>query len=123
MAQSYADYVDRANAIIENLQRDGRRVDPKHQAILAAIYDSAFTVGKPESRDLYNAACANSTSGNLSKSIQFLRRAFENGFTDFELMYYDRDLTAIRFEPGYLSIEKQYRPDSTVYWFEVLRQL
>ena len=123
MAQSYADYVDRANAIIENLQRDGRRVDSKHQAILAAIYDSAFAVGKPESRDLYNAACANSTSGNLSKSIQFLRRAFENGFTDFELMYYDRDLTAIRFEPGYLSIEKQYRPDSTVYWFEVLRQL
>ena len=123
IGQTYSSYVDRADRLIDSLQRDGRRVDKAHQVMLAAIYDSAFATGKAQARDLYNAACSNSSTGNLAKAIQFLKKAFEAGFTDFELMYYDRDLTAIRFEPTYLSLEKQYKPDSVVYWFDVLRQL
>jgi len=80
-------------------------------------------VGKLQATDLYNAACANSLIGNLPKAIQFPKKAFESGCDNFDWMYYDRDLTALRHEPRYLSLEKQYKPDSAVYWFDILRQL
>jgi hypothetical protein len=109
--------------MIDSLQRGGKSVDEKHQAMLASLYDSAFALGKPTGLDFYNAACANSTSGNLKKSIKYLKHAFENGYRNFDWMYYDRDLTAIRYDQDYLDFEKQYRPDSVVFLFDILRKL
>ncbi len=114
-AQTYDDYVNRAQLLVES--------DNPNPFILAALYDSAFAKSKGRDGDLYNAACANSLIGNTSKAIQFLRQAFEAGYDNFDWMYYDKDLNPLRNDPGYLSLEKKYRPDSVVYFFEILRRL
>ncbi|MEI9919537.1 MAG: hypothetical protein WDO14_12130 [Bacteroidota bacterium] len=121
VGQTYSDYIRRANNAVDTLAsfRDKAEVC----AVLVGIYDSAFAIGKPNGDELYNAACANSVVGNKEKAIQFLRRAFAGGYKGFDWMYYDLDLNSLRKEPGYLALEKQYRPDSVIYFFDILRQL
>jgi hypothetical protein len=112
-AQTYSDFISRAQNAIQK----------KDYKLSASIYDSAFARYKPNSGDLYNASCVNSLSGQLSKATQLLTKAFEKGYKLFDWMYYDKDLSAIRYEPAYLALEKKYRPDSVVFLFDILRQL
>ena len=74
-------------------------------------------------RHYYNAACSWSLAGNSDKSIQYLGQAFELGWHDFNFMYYDLDLDNIRNYDGYLAIEKRYRPDSIIYYFDIINDL
>lgn len=112
-AQKYEDYIFRATDAIE--KGDNIRA--------AAVYDSIFAKFEAYDGDLYNAACANSLIGNLEKAVKFLQRAYEKGYDDFDWMYYDKDLDPIRNHPGYIAIEKKYRPASVIYYFEILREL
>jgi hypothetical protein len=111
--QTYSDFIDRAFDALKK----------KDYSVATATYDSAFTRFKPRHLDLYNAACSNSMKGNLRKSIELLTKAFENGYSQFDWMYYDKDLNPIRYEPAYLAFEKKYRPDSVIFFFDILRQL
>jgi hypothetical protein len=113
ISQSYSDYSERGIDALTEQDYD--------RAI--AIYDSLFLKFKPKNADLYNASCAYSRAGRHREAVEFLRQAFRNGYTGFDWMYYDVDLNPIRHEPAYIALEKEYRPDSVVFFFEILRQL
>jgi hypothetical protein len=122
-AQTYEDYINRARDAIDTLAGTNISLNKEQYSFLAGLFDSAFAVGKPRGEDLYNAACSNAMIGRLPKATQYLRRAFENGYDNFDAMYYDRDLDPLRYDPEYLALEKKYRPDSVVFFFDILRQL
>ncbi len=50
---------------------------------------------------LYNAACTYGVLGMKAESLAMLRRAIEGGFTDFEWISRDSDLSSLRDEPGF----------------------
>lgn len=53
---------------------------------------------------LYNAACACSRLGEFDRALDFLTRAIEAGFVEFDHMERDPDLAALRERPGYRDI-------------------
>ena len=52
----------------------------------------------------YNLACLNSLRGDRAKGVEWLEKAVRAGFTDRAWIRKDRDLDAIREEPGYKKI-------------------
>jgi len=112
-AQDYSRYITRANASFESGDFQ----------VSSLYYDSAFLERAPGSFDLYNAACANSLTGNKQSALNYLKRAFEAEPFDFNWMYYDKDLDPIRNEEDYKSFEAMYKSDSTIYYFDILLAL
>lgn len=112
-AQSYSDLIKRAESAFVN----------EDLTLAAAIYDSAFVRFKPDNNDIYNASCVNSLNGKATKAVQLLKKAFDSGYDGFDWMYYDKDLDPIRNDPAYVAFERQYRPDSVVFFFEIIRDL
>jgi predicted esterase len=49
----------------------------------------------------YNLACMHAMSGNAEAAVQWLTKAGERGFSDFELANLDSDLENARWHPGY----------------------
>jgi len=62
-------------------------------------------------------------AGNIKKSVQFLKRSFEEDEQDFDWMYTDKDLDPIRKEPEYVQLEKKYKDPAAIYFFDILREL
>jgi len=50
----------------------------------------------PISLVLYNISCANSRSGNLDESLNYLQLAIENGYTNLDHIMGDKDLDSVR---------------------------
>jgi hypothetical protein len=100
-----------------------RAYDRQNYSVSALYYDSAFAISAGEDFSFYNAACSHSLAGNSKRSFYFLQRAFENGYSNFDWMYYDKDLDPIRSLPEYKELEKKYKNSTTIYFFDILREL
>ena len=55
---------------------------------------------------LYNVACLHSRLGEKEKSIEYLTKAFENGYTNYDWLNRDPDLDSIRNEPAFIELMK-----------------
>ena len=78
------------------------------QLLRAKSYDEAIAVLAKilksfphDSTALYNTACAYALKGERDKAVEFLKKAVEEGFTDFSHIARDPDLDSIRDHPGY----------------------
>jgi len=56
----------------------------------------------------YNLACYYSVTNNSSKSLEFLEKAFINGYSDFDDLGDDPDLDNIRSHPDYIILIQKY---------------
>ena len=91
--------------------------------VSAQFYDSAYAVSAGENFRHYDAACSYSLAGNLKKAIQFLEVSFQRDEQNFDWMYYDKDLDAIRNLPEYIELEKHYKDPTVLYYFDILQEL
>lgn len=91
------------------LNRVARRADAA--AAYAKIVD-VVAKAPPEGRDelsmlgnaLYNLACLASLDGRKTEAVDWLSKAVREGFTDRDWIRRDKDLDAIRGEPGYRTL-------------------
>src|SRR5688572_2321230 len=100
-----------------------RTYDQQNYAASALYFDSAFAVSAGENFPFYDAACSHSLAGNIKKSVQLLEKSFDEEEQDFDWMYYDKDLDAVRRDAEYIKLEKKYKDPSVVYYFDILREL
>lgn len=105
---------DRKNRIERAIQvlQEQIEIDAENTIILqklAALHSQKADYGKahdylerivriqPENADgYYNIACVYARQGEVEKSIQWLNKAFEKGFSDHELLKTDKDLDNVR---------------------------
>jgi beta-lactamase regulating signal transducer with metallopeptidase domain/tetratricopeptide (TPR) repeat protein len=73
-----------------------RRLDEARDA-----FEHSLQSGEKHSATLYNLACAHSLSGDTRSALTYLDRAIEDGYGDEGHMRKDRDLVAVRNEPGF----------------------
>lgn len=59
--------------------------------------------------DIYDAACIYAIAGDLVKALQYLDRAFAEGFMEIDHFYNDEDLDGIRSLPGFKTILSKYK--------------
>lgn len=62
----------------------------------------------------YDAACLYSLMGNGEESVEYLRKAFETGFTRFHHVLADRDLDNIRNLESYKTLMSEYLTDESL---------
>jgi TolB-like protein/Flp pilus assembly protein TadD len=55
---------------------------------------------------LYNVACLHSRLGEKQKSIEYLSKAFDNGYVNYDWLKRDPDLDNIRNEPAFIELLK-----------------
>jgi tetratricopeptide (TPR) repeat protein len=61
------------------------------------VYSISIRINKPKYLwELYNLACIYSLSGRQEKAIEYLEKAFSEGFNDFEQILNDEDLITLR---------------------------
>ncbi len=58
--------------------------------------------------NLYDAACIHSLVGNTAQSLEYLRKAFENGFRRFAHLRKDDDMQNVRQTAGYHALYDEY---------------
>lgn len=66
----------------------------------------------------YNVACAYALAGNAEKAIEYLRKAFEDGFVRFYHLTRDVDFYAIRQDPAFPALIEEYIQKITQSWVE-----
>jgi Zn-dependent protease len=99
---------DEAARVVEGFQwrspaqRDARRADVAfargEHAAAAALYGTAFEGGRRPS-DAYNAACGHARAGDPVRAVEWLKRALDAGFDDYESLWSDPDLKEVRASP------------------------
>ena len=82
------------------LAEDGKTEEAKKEG------ERALELSPNDTLMLYNVACLHSRLGENDKSIEFLSRAFENGYTNYDWLKRDPDLDAIRNEPAFIELMK-----------------
>jgi tetratricopeptide (TPR) repeat protein len=60
----------------------------------------------------YNLACSYAVLKRTDPALEALRRAFELGYDDFRYMRQDRDLDAIRDDPRYRALVREFESRS-----------
>jgi tetratricopeptide (TPR) repeat protein len=66
----------------------------------------------------YNVACAYALAGNVEKAIEYLRKAFEDGFVRLFHLSRDVDFDAIRQDPAYQALIEEYTQKIQQSWEE-----
>ena len=66
----------------------------------------------------YNVACAYALVGNAEKAVEYLRKAFEDGFVRFYHLTRDVDFDAIRQDPAFQALIEEYTQKITQSWVE-----
>jgi serine/threonine protein kinase/tetratricopeptide (TPR) repeat protein len=82
------------------LAEDGKTEEAKKEG------ERALELSPNDTLMLYNVACLHSRLGEKDKSIEFLTRAFEIGYTNYDWLKRDPDLDSIRNEPAYIELMK-----------------
>lgn len=96
------DYIDVLRCQGELLSRKGQHeralaVDRR----LAELLPGDFVIR-------YNLACSLAVGGHRREAIQALRAALEQGYDDFEYLETDSDLDALRDDPAYRALMREY---------------
>ncbi len=65
---------------------------------------TAVDLNPSDYNSMYNIACYYSLRGNPTAAIKWLKRSFDNGFTDLDHLRGDPDLDNIREDPGYIEL-------------------
>lgn len=112
-AQSYGELVALADSAY----------DAKSYQLSGEYFDKAFLIKKDNYSDLYNAACSWSLAGNANKSLKYIESALRNGWDDFTLMEFDKDLDKIRNDVVYKGLTKKYKGDSIVTYMDIITDL
>ncbi|MEN6311421.1 MAG: hypothetical protein ABFD80_07790 [Acidobacteriota bacterium] len=76
-------------------------------AILCFEIVEAVRPGRPA--PLYNLACAHCRAGDRKKGLEYLQRAVEAGFRNFELLAADEDLKPLRGDPAFARLIERLR--------------
>lgn len=113
MAQGYEVYIDSAYSAF----------DRKDYLAAALYYDSVLYSKQATRDDFYDAAGAYSLSNQKEKAIRSLDVAFATGYSNFTWMYHDKGLDNLRKEEAYLLLERKYRPDSVLFFGDILALL
>ena len=66
----------------------------------------------------YNVACAYALAGNAEKAVEYLRKAFEDGFVRFYHLSRDVDFDAIRQDPAFQALIEEYTQKIQQSWEE-----
>ena len=66
----------------------------------------------------YNVACAYALAGNAEKAVEYLRKAFEDGFVRFYHLTRDVDFDAIRQDPAFQALIEEYTQKIQQSWVE-----
>jgi hypothetical protein len=69
--------------------------EDKEYAKSVEIFEQAFKLGKPESSDLYNAACSASLATQTEKAFNFLGQAIDEGYSNLGHLKSDTDLGSL----------------------------
>jgi len=100
--EQYADYVDVLRVQGNNLTLKGRFVD-------GLQIDQRLVELRPDDPLAhYNLACSYALLKRTSQAIDTLRKAVELGYRDFRYLREDRDLDAIRHDPRFRQLLKEY---------------
>jgi len=59
----------------------------------------------------YNLACAYAMGNKTDKAVEALGRAVEKGYRNFPWMVIDKELDAVREDPGYIKLLAKYGPE------------
>jgi hypothetical protein len=86
------------------------------------LYELALSE-EPYNPELFSfASKALAQTGNLPKALQYLTKALELG-TDYSSIYYDLLLKPLWGYPGFKKLDGQYRPENTLYFFDLVERL
>ena len=66
----------------------------------------------------YNVACAYALAGNAKKAVEYLRKAFEDGFVRFYHLTRDTDFYPIRKDSAFVALIEEYIQKITQSWVE-----
>ena len=66
----------------------------------------------------YNVACAYALAGNAEKAVEYLRKAFEDGFVRFYHLTRDTDFYHIRKDSAFVALIEEYTQKITQSWVE-----
>jgi tetratricopeptide (TPR) repeat protein len=66
----------------------------------------------------YNVACAYALAGNAEKAVEYLRKAFEDGFVGLFHLTRDVDFDAIRQDPAFQALIEEYTQKIQQSWEE-----
>lgn len=89
----------------ETYFREGiERIKAREYEKAIAAFTKAIELNPLESAAYYNIACCYSLMEKKAEALEWLQRAVENGWDDFEHTEQDADLANIRAEPAYLKI-------------------
>lgn len=98
-------------------------MDGGNYRLAATLGEKVISLREATPEDFFDASCAFSRAGDNSKAITYLNMAFTKGYNDFAEMYYSVDLDNIRNDAAYLELEKKYKPDSSVFFGDILELL
>ncbi len=81
-----------------DLVRQAERLHANERNYTGALakFREAFALQPPFAKDLYNAACSATLSGNVDQGFELLKQAIESGWSDEIAMKMDRDMKSLR---------------------------
>lgn len=74
-----------------------------------AAFEKCLLLNDADSASAYNLACCHALKGSRAEGLQWLRRAFQLGFTDADHAERDGDLGNLHEEPGYAELIAEMR--------------
>lgn len=103
----------RSPSYVDVLRCQGELLSHKGQHERALEIDRRLAELRPDDCIVrYNLACSLANCQHKREAIAELRRALEQGYDDFEYLACDRDLDALRDEPGYQQLLRDFRLDN-----------
>ena len=81
-----------------DLVRQAERMHANERNYKGALakYQEAFALQSPLAKDLYNASCSATLSGDIDQGFGLLKKAIESGWSDEITMKMDRDMKSLR---------------------------
>lgn len=99
----------RSPAYVDVLRCQGELLSHKGEHERALAIDRRLAELRPDDCIVrYNLACSLANSGHKREALDELRRALERGYDVFDFLECDPDLDAIRSEPGYRQLMREY---------------
>jgi len=96
-----------ANALHREAMRLFDLADKKSVAQAKRILLSQLTLNPVDCVTLYNLACADALLANADMAVEWLKKAVSNGYSNFEHMLQDADLSSLRERADFLGLVKK----------------
>ncbi|MCI0589556.1 MAG: hypothetical protein L0323_22300 [Planctomycetes bacterium] len=101
--------VDSRPTFAAEFDRGVRLIQQGKPAEGIAAFERCLEIEPKNPEAAYNIACGHSLLGEKAKALEWLAKAAERGFADGELTGTDKDLDAIRGEPGFAPLLDRIR--------------